>query len=87
MTCTALPVRPSIIAVIEGKSLPLRCSSIARIGGTVTDPKVALRKEDVSRFVAQYAIGSDSKLGKKIDETLGQGTTDLLRDVLGGGKK
>lgn len=62
-----------------------RTIPLARVGGTLTDPTIALRDEDVSRFVAQYALRSDGKLGRKIDEALGAGASDLLREVLGGG--
>ena len=64
-----------------------RTIPLARVGGTVTDPTIALRDEDVTRFVAQYALRSDGKLGRKIDKALGAGASDLLRDVLGGGRR
>jgi hypothetical protein len=64
-----------------------RTISLARVGGTLADPTIALRDEDVSRFVAQYALRSDGKLSRKIDKALGKGASALLRDVLGGGRR
>jgi hypothetical protein len=64
-----------------------RTIPLARVAGTVTDPKIKLRDEDVATFVAHYALGPESKLGKKIDKTLGAGASDLLREVLRGGQR
>ena len=64
-----------------------RTIPLARIGGTLADPTIALRDEDVSRFVALYALRGDSKIGRKIDKALGTGASDLLGELLGGGRR
>jgi len=80
-------IGPELDAALSGASQGRsRTIPLARVGGTVTDPTIALRDEDVSRFVAQYAFDNE-KLGKKIDKALGAGASDLLRDMLGGGSK
>ena len=66
-----------------------RIIPLARVGGTALDPTVSLRSEDIAAFTSRYALGSNSKLGKKIDKALGAGASELLRSVLdaAGGKR
>ncbi|MEE3329559.1 MAG: AsmA family protein [Myxococcota bacterium] len=66
-----------------------RIIPLARVGGTALDPTVSLKSEDIAVFTARYALGSNSKLGKKIDKALGAGASELLRGVLdaAGGKR
>lgn len=67
---------------------------IAAVKGTLDDPKVTISPQVALAFAAQIYGGSTErigKLGKKIDEELGEGSgkqvIDLLDSVLGGGKK
>ena len=94
LTDGALDLRGEIVigseldAALSGSSTGReRDRALARVGGTLTDPTIALRDEDVSRFVAQYALRSDGKLGRKIDKVLGTGASDLLGELLGGGRR
>lgn len=64
-----------------------RVIPLVRVGGTLTDPTIALRDEDVSRFLAHYALSGDTKLGRKIDKALGAGASELLREMLGGAER
>ena len=81
-------ISPEVDAALSGAEVGReRTIPLARVGGTLMEPKIVLRDEDVSRFVAYYALSKDSKLGKKIDKALGRGTSDLLRDILGGGRQ
>ena len=83
-----LVIGPELDADLSGAETGReRTIPLARVHGPVGDPKVAVRREDVARFAALYALGEDSKLERKIDKALGEGTSDLLRDVLGGGSR
>lgn len=85
----ALDMRGEVIigeeldAVLAGtESGRVRVIPLARVGGTALAPTVSLKGEDIAAFTARYALGSNSKLGKKIDKALGAGASDLLRGLL-----
>ena len=59
-----------------------RVIPLLRVGGELTDPTIALRDEDVSRFLAHYALTENPKLRRRIDDLLGAGASERLRGVL-----
>jgi len=80
-------IGPEIDATLAGGGTgKVRVLPLAHVVGSLRAPRISLRSEDVVRFASYYALGSDTKVGRKIDRALGAGASDLLRDLLGGGK-
>lgn len=77
-------VEPEQITEADLVTLPL-----ARVTGTVEDPKVQVSSSTVAKLTASAAGGSD--VTDRIDEYLGKGSGDQVLDalggLLGGGKK
>lgn len=86
-----ISIGPELDMALSGKSSGAwRTIPIAKIGGTLTDPSVKLDQQQAARFVAGYALQATKtgkKIGKKLDEALGTGASDLLQDILGGAAK
>ena len=59
--------------------------SLARVTGTLDDPKVTVSSEVAMAFLGHS--GADAKLDKVIDDAVGGEVGDLLKGILGGGKK
>ena len=76
-------IGPELDARLSGrKPGQERVIPLVRVGGELTDPSFALRGEDVSRFLAHYALTANPKLQRRIDDALGTGASELLRGVL-----
>jgi hypothetical protein len=82
-------------ALKEGETRGVRREiPLASVKGTLAEPKISISPQVALAFAAQVYGGSSErveKLGKKIDEKLGEGSgkqvIDLLDSVLGGGEK
>ena len=75
-------IGPELDAKLSGRAPGReRVIPLVRVGGELTDPTIALRDEDVSRFLAHYALTENPKLRRRIDDALGAGASERLRDV------
>jgi len=62
-----------------------RTLALARVRGTVSEPRIEVEREAALAFAAGMALGSKrSKLERKLDKRLGQGSGRQLLDTLGG---
>jgi len=71
-------------ALAPGMSGASRTFSLARIGGTVSDPSIEIEPEAAAALAAGIALGKRGKLERKIDKHLGDGAGRQVLDALGG---
>ena len=80
-----LSLSESLLAALGADAKGGRALPLARIGGTVSDPKVEVEEEAAVAFAATLALGAKrGKLERKLDQQLGEGSGKQILDALGG---